>query len=73
MTDEVSASAIASKRSAQRFRFLTVDDIAERLDVSTKTVRRWIKSGALPVHRIGRLVRISEVDFAAFLALQREA
>lgn len=73
MTDEFSPSAIPSKRSNQRLRFLTVDDIAERLNVSTKTVRRRIKAGALPVHRIGRLVRVSEADFAAFLALQRDA
>jgi excisionase family DNA binding protein len=60
-------------RDSQRTTFCTIADVAERLDVCERTVRRWIKAGALPVHRIGGLVRISEADFAAFLALRREA
>jgi excisionase family DNA binding protein len=52
--------------------FLTINDIANCLDVCPRTVRRWIKSGALPVHRIERIVRISPADFAAFLALRRD-
>jgi excisionase family DNA binding protein len=53
--------------------FVAIADVAARLDVCERTVRRWIKAGALPVHRIGGLVRISEADFATFLALRREA
>jgi excisionase family DNA binding protein len=60
-------------RRAEHLRFFTLNEVAERLRVSSRTVRRWIKAGALPVHRIGGLVRISEADFAAFLALRREA
>ena len=52
-------------------RFLSIGGVAECLDVSMRTVRRWIKAGSLPVHRVGGLVRISEADFAAFLALRR--
>ena len=52
-------------------RQLTIPDIAQRLQVSTKTVRRWIDAGALPVHRLGRLLRVSEQDLAVFLARQR--
>ena len=44
MTDESSAAA-ASKRRNPALRFFAIDDIAECLDVSTKTVRRWIKAG----------------------------
>ena len=57
----------------KRRKLFTTAEVAEHLNVSTRTVRRWIKAGALPVHRIGGLVRISEADFAAFLALRREA
>jgi len=46
----------------------TIDETAELLSVSVRTVRRLIESGALPVHRIGRAVRISDADIAAFLA-----
>jgi excisionase family DNA binding protein len=52
-------------------RFRTIGEVANCLVVSTRTVRRWIKSGALPVHRINGLVRVSEADFAAFLAVRR--
>jgi excisionase family DNA binding protein len=50
-------------------RFFTISDISKSLDVSTRTVRRWIKSGTLTAHHFGGIVRISEADFAAFLAL----
>jgi excisionase family DNA binding protein len=50
----------------------TIDDTAEILNTSSRTVRRLIASGALPVHRLGgRLVRISDADIAAFLAATR--
>jgi len=54
-------------------KFYTIEQIADCLVVSTRTVRRWIKSGALPVHRINGVVRASEADFAAFLAARRDA
>jgi excisionase family DNA binding protein len=53
-------------------KFYTVDEVAEALDVCPRTVRRWIKSGALPVHRIKRIVRVSPPDLSAFLAARRE-
>jgi excisionase family DNA binding protein len=56
-------------RSVSRMR--TIDETAEILNASSRTVRRQVDSGALPAHRIGRLVRISEADIAAFLAARR--
>jgi excisionase family DNA binding protein len=52
-------------------RLRTIDEAAELLNVSPRTVRRLIESGALPVHRLGRLVRIGDADLAAFLAASR--
>jgi excisionase family DNA binding protein len=52
-------------------RFITIAEVAERLDVSTRTVRRWIKSGDLLVHRFGVVVRIAKGDLQAFLAAHR--
>jgi excisionase family DNA binding protein len=52
--------------------FLTINDIADCLDVSCRTVRRWLKNKLLIAHRINGLVRISEADFAAFLAARRD-
>jgi transposase-like protein len=35
-------------RGRQRTTFFTIADVAARLDVCERTVRRWIKAGALP-------------------------
>ena len=56
---------------ASRTAFYTVADIATQLGLSTKTVRRWITSKELRVHRLGRQLRISAEDLAAFLGQRR--
>jgi excisionase family DNA binding protein len=53
-------------------KFYTIEQIAESLDASTRSVRRWIANGLLIAHRINGLVRISEPDFQAFLAAHRD-
>ena len=52
-------------------RFFTISDIAEFFGVSTRSVRRWIKSGDLPAHRFGAAVRIAEADVRAFIIHHR--
>ena len=42
--------------------FLTIDEAAEKLKVSPRTVRRWIKQGDLPAIKIGQTVRILEKE-----------
>ena len=64
-------SARLPQRPASIARLLTIDEVAEILNVSTRTVRRLIDSGALPAHRLGRLVRIADRDLAVFLAASR--
>jgi excisionase family DNA binding protein len=49
----------------------TIEDTAELLSVSPRTVQRLIKSGVLQVHRFGRLVRIADGDIALLLAMNR--
>jgi excisionase family DNA binding protein len=56
----------------RQIRFFTIADVAEQLDVATRTVRRWINSGDLVAHRFGGVVRIAEGDLRAFLAAHRE-
>jgi excisionase family DNA binding protein len=51
---------------------LKVATVAARLDESVRQVRRWIASGELPVHRLGRSVRVSEDDLARFIAARRQ-
>ncbi len=54
-------------------KFYTIEQIAECVDASTRTVRRWIKKGLLIAHRIDGLVRISDIDFQAFLTTHRDS
>jgi excisionase family DNA binding protein len=50
----------------------TIKAVAEAVDVSSRTVRRWIENGDLPVHRVDSVVRVAEDDLRAFLALHRQ-
>jgi excisionase family DNA binding protein len=49
-----------------------VDAVARRLGVSSKTIRRVIGRGELAVHRIGRLLRVSEADLQSYIAGRRQ-
>ena len=53
-------------------RLRTIDETAEILNVSSRTVRRLIDSGTLPVHRFGRSVRVSDPDIAQLMAASRD-
>ncbi len=53
-------------------RLLTVFDMAEAEQTSTKTVRRQIANGEIPVIRIGRLVRAHPKDFSEYLLSKRQ-
>jgi excisionase family DNA binding protein len=50
-----------------------IKTIAEALDVSPRTIRRWIATRKLIAHQIDGVVRITDADFRAFLALHRRA
>jgi excisionase family DNA binding protein len=54
-------------------KFCAIKTVAETLEVSTRTVRRWIARGDLIVHRVKGVIRIAEADLRAFLALHRES
>jgi excisionase family DNA binding protein len=64
---------MAKKNDSPPRAFWTARDIAEHLGVCERTVRRWIDSGDLITHKFGRRIRISQVDFAAFLQRHRGA
>lgn len=52
-------------------RLLTVEEVADVLRTSTKTVRRRISVGDLPCIRDGRLVRVLADDLERYLAAHR--
>ena len=47
--------------------YYTVEDIAEKLKLSTETIRRYIRSGDIEVYKFGQEFRIDEVAFEKFL------
>ena len=51
--------------------FYTIAEVAELLDVCTRTVRRWIDDQLLIKHEFGATVRIAESDLKAFIAEHR--
>ena len=52
---------------------LSVDHVAKALAVSERTVRRIIASGELPIVRLGRSVRIRQLDLDALIGRQLQA
>jgi excisionase family DNA binding protein len=54
--------------SQARARFLTPQEVADLLRVSSMTVYRLIKSGEMPAVRVGKAFRIPEDELDAYLA-----
>ena len=52
--------------------FYTVEQLAERWQLSVRTVRRFIKAGELSVHRIGTQIRIAASAVMQFEKLRRD-
>ncbi len=52
-------------------RLLTPADVAERLNVNLRFVRRLCHERRLPYLKVGRLVRFVDADVTAWLATQR--
>ena len=61
------------KSSPRIGKFYTIQEIADLLGISLRTVHRWTSSRQLPAYKIGGLLRVSEDDLRAFLALHRGA
>lgn len=54
-------------------RLLTVDAVAEWLDVSRTTVRKLVAERQIETYRVGRRIRIHPDAVNAYLAAQRHA
>jgi excisionase family DNA binding protein len=48
-------------------KYLSTEMVADRLSMSPKQIRRYLKSGKLPSLKIGKLRRISEADLETFI------
>ena len=56
--------------SASEERLLSLEDVADRLQVSDQSVRRWIKAGKLAAYKPGLEWRISPSDLEDFLEIR---
>ena len=54
-------------------KMLSIRAVADHLDVSTKTIRRWIDRGGLPAFKLGGRWRIDPDDLERFLWRQRRS
>jgi excisionase family DNA binding protein len=54
-------------------KYYTIKRVAERYDVSERTVQRWIKSRRLNAHKFGKSVRISIGDLMQMEATARQS
>ena len=50
---------------------LTLNDVADRLQVSRRTVERLVAAGRIRIVRVGRLIRVTERELEAYVAAQR--
>jgi excisionase family DNA binding protein len=60
------------RRNSGLPKYYPIKAVAEALDVSPRTVRRWIANGDLIAHLVDRVVRVADTDLRTFLALHRE-
>ena len=52
-------------------KLLTPEQVAERLQVTERTVYEWLRRGTLPALKLGRLWRIRPEDLEGFLESAR--
>ncbi len=55
---------ILMKMSSEKVKFLSVAEVAERLELTRGRVNQLISNGVLPAKRIGRAYMINEKDLA---------
>ena len=53
--------------------YLSIARAAAFADVAPGTLRRWIRSGRLPVRRAGRVYRVGRADLEDFLAREGQS
>jgi excisionase family DNA binding protein len=67
LTSREAKEGVTVAQSFATARFLTVQEVADLMRVSTMTVYRIIKSGELPAVRVGRSFRVRDEDVDTYL------
>jgi excisionase family DNA binding protein len=63
----VDSTLCEGRRNGSTDVYLSIAKAARVADVAPGTLRRWIRSGRLPVRRAGRVYRIGRGELEAFL------
>lgn len=50
---------------------LTIDQLAQRLGITVRHVRRLVAEKRVPYYKVGRLVRFDEAEITVWLATRR--
>jgi len=69
--DSFCGPKFAGKTALGKLKFYTIEQVAEILELSARSVRRLIDDHKLPIHRFGHAVRVADADLRAFIAVQR--
>jgi excisionase family DNA binding protein len=59
--------------SNQQEKLSTVQELSQRLKVSTRTIQRWLHLGQIEALYVGRQLRFEEHEIKRFLDLRRRA
>lgn len=57
--------------TSEPIEWLSTQEAAERLGVSTRTLYRLIDSGELPAYKIGRVIRLQRAEVDDFITRSR--
>ena len=68
VTNPASCITMTGIRARPVGKLHTMEEVAEILGLSKRSVQRLVATGALRVHRLGRAVRVSDSDIAILLA-----
>jgi len=54
-------------------KYLSPENIAEKLDLHINTVRRYLREGKIPAIKLDRIYKIDEKDFEYWLEEKKQA
>jgi excisionase family DNA binding protein len=57
----------AGAMAPEQIHWLSTNDSARRLGITTRTLYRFIDEGQLPAYRFGRVIRLKQADVDTFI------
>ena len=59
--------------SSEQKRYLSLEEVAEMLDVNYQLIYRLVRTGDLPAIKLGRIYRVTQEDLDAYLESKKTA